>query len=55
MNAAARLSDIDDVTGRIRQLVEASGKAATRFVRQALQGRMHAIGQAIPPWLSGIT
>ncbi len=40
MDAAARLDNIDDVTERIRQLVEASDNASTQFVRQALQGRM---------------
>ncbi len=38
MDAAARLNSIDDVTGRIRQLVEASDNASTQFVRQTLQG-----------------
>lgn len=42
MDAAARLNNIDDVTERIRQLVEASDNASTQFVRQALQGRMRA-------------
>ncbi|MCU7894806.1 MAG: hypothetical protein KZQ66_05345 [Candidatus Thiodiazotropha sp. (ex Lucinoma aequizonata)] len=36
MDAAARLNNIDDVTERIRQLVEASDNASTQFVRQAL-------------------
>ncbi len=40
VDAAARLDNIDDVTERIRQLVEASDNASTQFVRQALQGRM---------------
>jgi hypothetical protein len=42
MDAAARLNNIDDVTERIRQLFEASDNASTQFVRQVLQGRMHA-------------
>lgn len=48
MDAAARLNNVDDVTRRIRQLVEASDNAATQFVRQSVQGRMRAAGQAIP-------
>jgi hypothetical protein len=40
MDAAARLNNIDDVTERIRQLVQASDSASTQFVRQALQGRI---------------
>jgi len=42
MDAAVRLNNIDDVTERIRQLVEASDNASRQFVRQALQGRMRA-------------
>jgi ATP-dependent DNA ligase len=40
MDAAARLNRVDDVTKRIRQLVEASDNASVRFVREAVQGRM---------------
>ena len=39
MDGAARLNTIDDVTERIRQLVDASDSAATQFVRQAIQRR----------------
>jgi len=42
MDAAARLNRVDDVTKRIRQLVEASDNASVRFVREAVQGRMRA-------------
>ena len=42
MDAAARLNRVDDVTKRIRQLVEASDNASARFVREAVQGRMRA-------------
>ncbi len=40
MDAAARLNNIDEVTERIRQLVEASESASVLFVRQSLQGRI---------------
>ena len=55
MDAAARLNKVDDVTERIRQLVEASDNAAAQFVRQAVQGHMRATGQAIPLRRSGIS
>jgi len=42
MGAAAKLDRVDDVTERIRQLVEASDNASVRFVREAVQGRMRA-------------
>jgi len=42
MDAAARLNRVDDVTKRIRQLVEASDNASVRFVREVVQGRMRA-------------
>ena len=42
MDAAARLNKVDDVTERIRQLVEVSDNAAVQFVRKAVQGRMRA-------------
>ncbi len=42
MDAAARLNRVDDVIKRIRKLVEASDNASVRFVREAVQGRMHA-------------
>ncbi|MCG7872695.1 MAG: hypothetical protein JAZ11_11395 [Candidatus Thiodiazotropha lotti] len=42
MDAAARLNNIDDVTGQIRQLVESNASASVLFVRQSLQGRMRA-------------
>lgn len=42
MDAAARLNQVGDVTGKIRQLVEASDNAAAQFVRKAVQGRMRA-------------
>ncbi len=42
MDAAARLNNIDDITERVWQLIEASDNAATQFVRQALQVRMRA-------------
>lgn len=43
MDAAARLNKVDDVTERIRQLVEVSDNVAAQFVRQAVQGRMRAL------------
>jgi len=55
MDAAARLNKVDDVIEQIRQLVEASDNAAAQFVRQAVQGRMRATGQAITLRGSGIT
>ena len=42
MDAASRLNKIDDVSGRIQQLVESNESASTQFVRQSLQGRMCA-------------
>jgi hypothetical protein len=42
IDAAARLNRVDDVTGQIRQLVEASDNAAVQFVRKAVQRRMRA-------------
>ena len=42
MDAAARLNNIEDVTGQIRQLVELSESASTVFVRQSLRGRLRA-------------
>lgn len=42
MDAAARLNKVDNVTDRIRQLVEVSDSASVQFVRKALQGRMRA-------------
>ena len=42
MDATARLNNIDDVTEKIRQLVESSDNASAQFVRQALQGRLRA-------------
>jgi hypothetical protein len=42
MDAAARLNRVDDVTGQIRQLVEASDNAAVQFVRKAVQGHVRA-------------
>ena len=44
MDAATRLNKADDVTGQIRQLVEANDNGARQFVRQALQGRMRVGG-----------
>jgi len=42
IDAAARLNQVGDVTGQIRQLVEVSDNAAAQFVRKAVQGRMRA-------------
>ena len=42
MDAAARLNMVDDVTERIRQLVEVTDNAAVQFVRNAVQERMRA-------------
>lgn len=44
MDAAARLNRADDVSGQIRQLVEANDNGARQFVRQALQGRKRVSG-----------
>ncbi len=40
MDAAAKLNKIDEVTGRIRRLVESDEGVSTLFVRQALHRRM---------------
>ena len=40
MGAAAKLNNIDDVTDKIRQLVESNESASMLFVRQSLQGQM---------------
>jgi len=40
--AAATLNKVDEVTDKIRQLIESNESAATLFVRQALQARMRA-------------
>lgn len=42
IDAAARLKKVDEVTEQIRQLVESNASASVLFVRQSLQGRMHA-------------
>lgn len=42
MDAAAKLNRVDDVTKRIRQLVEARDNASVRFVGEAVQERMRA-------------
>jgi len=47
MGAAARLNNIDDVTDKIRQLVESNESASMLFVRQSLQGRMQDLPSAI--------
>jgi len=42
IDAAARLNRVDDVTGQIRQLGEASDNAAAQFVRKVVQGHVRA-------------
>lgn len=42
MEAAARLNKVDDVTDKIQQLIDLNERESTRFVRQALHGRMCA-------------
>jgi len=42
MDAAATLNKVDEVTDKIQQLIETNESESTRFVRQALQGRMLA-------------
>ncbi len=42
MDAAARLNKVDDVTEQIGQLVEVGDNAAARFVREVVQGHVHA-------------
>ncbi len=42
MDAAARLNNIDDVTGQIMQLVESSESTWASFVRQSLRGHVIA-------------
>jgi tetratricopeptide (TPR) repeat protein len=42
MDAAARLNNVDDVTERVRHLLDVSDTASTQFVRQALQERIRA-------------
>ena len=44
MDAAARLNKIDSVSERIQQLVATSDNAATKFVREAVQGHVRATG-----------
>lgn len=44
MDAAARLNNIDAVTGQIMQLVESSDGASAAFVRQSLGGHLVASG-----------
>ena len=44
MDATARLNRADDVSGQIRQLVEANDNGARQFVRQALQEKMRVGG-----------
>ena len=47
MGAAAKLNNIDDVTDKIRQLVESNESASMLFVRQSLQGQMQDLPSAI--------
>jgi len=42
MEAAARLDKVDDVTDKIQQFIDLNESESTRFVRQALHGRMCA-------------
>lgn len=42
MDAAARLKNIEDVAGQIRQLVESYESTSVSFVRQSLHGRLRA-------------
>jgi len=42
MDAAARLKNIEDVAGQIRQLVESNESTSVSFVRQSLHGRLRA-------------
>jgi len=42
LDAAARLNSIEDVAGRIRQLVESNESTSVSFVRQSLHGRLRA-------------
>ncbi|MES9897181.1 MAG: hypothetical protein ABW141_20070, partial [Candidatus Thiodiazotropha endolucinida] len=42
IDAAVRLNKVDEVTDQIRQLIESNESASVLFVRQSLQGRMHA-------------
>jgi hypothetical protein len=42
MDAAARLNNIEDVAGQIRQLVESNESTSVSFVRQSLHGRLRA-------------
>ncbi len=42
MDAAARLKNIEDVAGQIRQLVESNESTSVLFVRQSLHGRLRA-------------
>ena len=47
LDAAARLNKIDDVTDKIRQLIESNESASVLFVRQALQARMRALSSSV--------
>jgi hypothetical protein len=49
MDAATRLNRVDDVTGQIRQLVEANDNGARQSVRQALQRRKRVGGDGDGP------
>jgi len=42
MDAASRLNNIDDVTSKIRQLIESNESASVLFVRESLHRRMRA-------------
>ncbi|GBE10307.1 hypothetical protein BMS3Bbin12_01822 [bacterium BMS3Bbin12] len=42
MDAATKLNKVDEVTGRIRRLVESNEGVSVLFVRQSLHGRMSA-------------
>ena len=42
MDAAARLKNIEDVAGQIRQLIESNESTSVSFVRQSLHGRLRA-------------
>ncbi|MCG8047525.1 MAG: hypothetical protein N0E48_18170 [Candidatus Thiodiazotropha endolucinida] len=42
LDAASKLNKVDDITSKIRELVERNESASTLFVRQSLHGRLRA-------------
>lgn len=47
MDAAAKLNKIDEVTGKIRQLIESNESASVLFVRRSLRARMRTHSSSV--------